>query len=375
MKTINKRTFFWGIIISIFLVACSEDSPTTPKDEIESKTLGLVFTSDYVNGELRWFDIEADSLSPNKITLAQDSRVIVQGSQVFVLERFGADNLVRLDPSKLDQEDASVLYQTSLEDGSNPSDLIALDSQTAWLGLEGSAHLLKINTAVSAKGKTLKTVDLSKYTVSGNISPNLIKLSLKGDTLLALLQRLDMYQAKLPGLIVLLDANEGTILDTIPLKTNNPTSFAWIENVLWVSTQGVYNDVYGCNSDSLRGIESIDFEKKKSTVKFFGKNLGGGVSSFTVDQKNKKIYASVLGVDGGYSLAKVDIEKNKISLLDEIEDTSGSLYWDANSDLLFVGDRSFENAKLWGYDGSSFFEIKGKDVLPPYNMAVISYEE
>ena len=150
--------------------------------------------------------------------------------------------------------------------------------------LRRSAHLLKIIQSVSAREKHLSWW-ICPNTVSGNISPNLIKLSLKGDTLLALLQRLDMYQAKLPGLIVLLDANEGTILDTIPLKTNNPTSFAWIENVLWVSTQGVYNDVYGCNSDSLRGIESIDFEKKKSTVKFFGKNLGGGVSSFTVDQK------------------------------------------------------------------------------------------
>lgn len=183
-----------------------------------------------------------------------------------------------------------------------------------------------------------------------------------------------MYQATLPGLIVLLDASEGTVLDTIPLKTNNPTSFAWIDNDLWVSTQGIYNDVYGCNSDSLRGIESIDFEKKKSTVKFFGKKLGGGVSSFTVDPKNKKIYASVLGVDGGYSLAKIDLETNKISKLDEIEDTSGFLYWDTNSDLLFVGDRSYENAKFLGYDESSFFEIKGKDVLPPYNMAVISFE-
>lgn len=374
MKTINKRNLFCEIIFSIFLIACSRESLITPKDEIESNILGLVFTSDYVNGELRWFDIKTDSLSPNKITLAQDSRVIVQGTQVFVLERFGADNLVRLEPSKLDQEDASVLYQSSLEEGSNPTDLVALDSQTAWLGLEGSASLLKINTAVSAKGKTLKTVDLSKYTVSGNTSPNLIKLSLKGDTLLALLQRLDMYQATLPGLIVLLDANEGTILDTIPLKTKNPTSFAWIEDVLWVSTQGVYNDVYGCDSDSLRGIESIDFEKKKSTVKFYGKNLGGGVSSFTVDQKSKKIYASILGVDGGYFLAKIDLETNKISILDEIEDTSGFLYWDTNSNLLFVGDRSYEKAKLWGYDDSSFFEIKGDDVLPPYNMAVISFE-
>lgn len=370
MKT-NKWNILLAISVALLFTACGKDSPNTPNNKEEKKALGLVFTSDYTNGELRWFDLDSNTISKEKLTLNQDAKVVVQGPQVFVLERYGADNLVKIDPSKLSEGASAVVYQTALEEGANPSDIVALDKKTAWLGLEGSPNLLQINT--DSKGEVLKTVDLSAYTAEGNISPNLVKLMLKGDTLIALLQRLDMYQVTSPGLVVLIDANKGTILDTIGLQTGNPSAFALVNGDLWLSTQGAYNDNYGLDADNARGIERVVFKNKKSVLEVSGKNLGGGVSSMVIDNEAKLIYVSVMDPTGAYSVQQVSLEDNSIKTIDGIEDSSGSLFWDAESALLYIGDRSFGGEKLLVYNGTSVKKIKGDNVLPPFNMTVVYF--
>lgn len=370
MKT-NKWNILLSISVALLFTACGSDSPSTPGTKEEKSAFGFVFTSDFTNGELRFFDLDSNTISKEKLTFNQDAKIVVQGSQVFILERYGADNLVKIDPSKWNEGPSAILYQTALGEGANPSDIIALNENTAWLGLEGSPELLKINTA--SKGKVLKTVDLSAYTAEGNISPNLVKLALKGDTLFALLQRLDMYQVTSPGLVVLIDANAGTILDTIRLKTGNPSTFTLVNGDLWVSTQGGYNADYGLDADSERGIERVDIKNKKSVLEVSGEELGGGVSFMVVDIEAKVLYASVMSPIGTYSLQQVSLDDNSVKAVDGIDDSSGSLFWDAESALLFIGDRSYGAERLLVYNGTSVKTIKGDNVLPPSNISIVYF--
>lgn len=370
---LRKKVLLWSALSALLLLhACSSETPSKPGASETSKHLGLIFTSDYVNGELRLLDIEKRKLLETSLSFHSDSKIIVQEDQVFILERFGADNIVELDAKKMKNLKISVLYQSALEEGANPSSIVSISPTEAWLGLEGLPKLLKINP--KEKAKVIKEVDLSAFIVGDNLSPNLVDLALQGDTLWALLQRLDSYVPVLNGLVVLLDAVDGRVLDTIALQGKNPTQM-YIENgSLWVSSLGAFNQKYGSDADSTRGVEKIEVKTKKSSFVWTGKELGGGVSSFTMDTKAQKIYASITEEDGNTKVMELSLKEEKLKHHNTVRDASGFVFWYEHSQSLYIGDRSYDRPGLLIYNKSAgYVRAEAKDMLPPSSMAVIEF--
>lgn len=360
MKKINPLLIIFAALI---IAGCGDSGTSSKSDDIQNGNLVFTFLSDFTTGELRWFSPESLQLSKSSLALNQDSKLIAGDSALFVLERYGADNLVRIDPKKLPKTEA-VLYQVSLETGANPSDLVLVDSKTAWLSLEGSPLLIKIKTE---DGSQISSIDLSDFAYSGALSPNLVDLDLSGDTLFALIQRLDSYLPKAPGLVIILSLETGAFLDSIPLKTMNPSAMGFAGGTLYVGTQGIYNANYGFDADSLRGIEKVDVTSKKSELVVSGKELGGGIQTLSFDAKKQIAYINVYTGFMDSKIVSVDLKTGKVSTIENVGDSS-PIYFDSQNETLWIGDR--KSSEIFGMNGKS---VSASNILPPYGFASVSF--
>src|SRR5690554_1168632 len=110
-SSLRKKVLLWSALSALLLLhACSSETPFKPGASETSKHLGLIFTSDYVNGELRLLDIEKRKLLETSRRFHSDSKIIVQEDQVFILERFGADNIVDRKSTRLNSSHVRTSY-------------------------------------------------------------------------------------------------------------------------------------------------------------------------------------------------------------------------------------------------------------------------
>lgn len=353
--------------LAFFMQACGDDSSSSASEEdpIETSSTAFVFGSDYKAGELRW--IEDGKISKEKLEFYQDSKVISAGKNVFVLERSGADNV-----NMIDVEKKSVAWQVSLDDYSNPSDIVLANSKEAWVAMADAEKFVKISLK---DGEVLKTVKTGDFTTKGGSAPNLVDFEVSGDTLFAIFQRYVMdaetWVTTFPkGLLAMYDLNDGSLLDTIQLATKNPMAVKVVKGKVYVATQGEYNADYGTDADDKRGIEKISLSKKSSSVFVSGKTLGGGVSGLVADYKAGVLYASVYKSYGDVPVVEIDVAEGSSKTVDGIADAEGGMALGADG-LLYVGDRSYGAEAVYTYDGSkaSKVESAAKDALPPYSIA------
>jgi hypothetical protein len=345
--------------LALYMTACSDSSTSADDDPLKPASV-YVFGSDYKSGELRWVD--GNEVSDNSVQFNQDSKIIGIDGNLFVLERLAADNLVLVDPSN-----NKVKWQIDLGDGANPSDVVKAGNDEVWVALEGAAKFVK----VSVKDKKItKTVKTKSFNQGKATTPNLVDFEVSGDTLFALFQRSENYTYPAPGLLALYKLKDGTLLDTIKLAKKNPMAMGFASGKLYVASQGEYNEAYGTDADDKRGIEVVDFAKKKTSVVVDGKKLGGGVYAFAVDPDGVA-YAAVYKSYGTVPLMKVDLSKKSAEKVSGVSDVEGSLVFDDVDGVLYIGDRGTKGG-LYAYDGKKATKIDApKDMLPVYGIALV----
>lgn len=355
---------------SVEEASSSSVEESSSSSEISVSLTGVVFGSDYSTGELRWIDKDG-KISESSLSFHQDSKVVTNGADLYVLERKGADNITKIDPEKLESKGKkAVVWQVSLDDEANPVDM-AFDGDQAWVALQNADSLVKISTE---DGKVKKSIKIGKFAYEGEHSPYVADIELDDGSLYVLMQRYtqdENYVVTYPkGLLAIYDASTGDLKDTIQLKSKNPSNVAVIGGNVYVATHGEYNAAYGTDADSQRGIEKVNVSKKKSELLISGEDLGGGIASMVVD--GEVVYVSInLGYDENYAaiqaLKKVDISAKKVDDVEGFTDMSGSMAIDDG--LLYVGDRSVPAVVTW--NGKKKNTIKQpKGALPPYNIAL-----
>ena len=373
IASVAKQSFAALSIASlVFMTACGDDSSSSSApEEVEVSVAGVVFGSDYKTGELRWIDKDGE-ISKKSLSFHQDSKVVTNGADLYVLERKGADNITKIDPDKLESEGKkAVVWQVSLDDDANPTDM-AFDGDQAWVALQNADSLVKISTK---DGKVKKSIKTGKFAYEGETSPYVADIELDNGNLYVLMQRYTMdlstWETTYPrGLLAVYDASNGDLIDTIQLKTKNPSSLAVVDGQVFVATHGEYNAASGTDADSKRGIEKVNVSKKKSEVVISGEKLGGGIASMVVEDEIAYV-AINLGYDKNYaavqSLKKVNLSSKKVEDIDGFTDMSGSMAIDDG--LLYVGDRGASAVVTW--NGKKKNTIKQpKGALPPYNIAL-----
>ena len=339
---------------SVVISSSSEEVVTT-----------YVFGSDYTTGELRW--IVDGKISAKSIQLNQDSKVISAGENIFVLERYGADNIVLID-----QKGQKIKWQQSFETNDNPSDVVKASDTEVWVGLEGPNKIVKVAVADGKVTKTIKTDDFAK--AEGQFA-NVVDLEVSGDTLFALFRRaVAGWPAGYPdpGLLAMYKLNDGTLLDTIRLAKVNPSAMAFVNGKLYVASAGQYDASGATLADDTRGIEVVDFAKKASTTVVDGTKLGGGISSFAVDAKNGIAYAAIYKNYGDVPLVQVDLSAKTVTSIAGVSDVEGSLAFDAATSSLYIGDRVYGSEAVYVYKAGKVSKLEAAaGVLPPYSITIM----
>lgn len=362
-------------------VAKDESSSSVAKEESSSSAeevssssaedvvTAAVFGSDYKTGELRWV-INGKKISEKSVAFFQDSKVIANGSDLYVLERMGADNITKLNPKELEEKvEKAVVWQIPLDDGANPTD-IAFSGENAWIALQNADSLVRISTKDGKISKSIKTTD---FAYEGETSPYVADIELNDGKLYVLMQRYMLDPATWAttypkGLLAIYDASTGDLKDTVQLLKKNPTAMTFFDGSLYVASQGEYNAAYGTDADEERGIEKVNLAEKKSELIVSGKTLGGGIYAFAAE--HGIAYAAIYKSYGDVPLAKIDLAAKTASTVEGIADAEGSLA--VKGGVVYVGDRSFGAEKVFVVkDGKASAVETVEGALAPYSITLL----
>ena len=362
-------------------VAKDESSSSVAKEESSSSAeevssssaedvvTAVVFGSDYKTGELRWV-INGKKISEKSVAFFQDSKVIANGSDLYVLERMGADNITKLNPKELEEKvEKAVVWQIPLDDGANPTD-IAFSGENAWVALQNADSLVRISTKDGKISKSIKTTD---FAYEGETSPYVADIELNDGKLYVLMQRYMLDPATWAttypkGLLAIYDASTGDLKDTVQLLKKNPTAMTFFDGSLYVASQGEYNAAYGTDADEERGIEKVNLAEKKSELIVSGKTLGGGIYAFAAE--HGIAYAAIYKSYGDVPLAKIDLAAKTASTVEGIADAEGSLA--VKGGVVYVGDRSFGAEKVFVVkDGKASAVETVEGALAPYSITLL----
>lgn len=362
-------------------VAKDESSSSVAKEESSSSAeevssssaedvvTAVVFGSDYTTGELRWV-INGKKISEKSVAFFQDSKVIANGSDLYVLERMGADNITKLNPKELEEKvEKAVVWQIPLDDGANPTD-IAFSGENAWVALQNADSLVRISTKDGKISKSIKTTD---FAYEGETSPYVADIELNDGKLYVLMQRYTLDPATWAttypkGLLAIYDASTGDLKDTVQLLKKNPTAMTFFDGSLYVASQGEYNAAYGTDADEERGIEKVNLAEKKSELIVSGKTLGGGIYAFAAE--HGIAYAAIYKSYGDVPLAKIDLAAKTASTVEGIADAEGSLA--VKGGVVYVGDRSFGAEKVFVVkDGKASAVETVEGALAPYSITLL----
>ena len=362
-------------------VAKDESSSSVAKEESSSSAeevssssaedvvTAAVFGTDYTTGELRWV-INGKKISEKSVAFFQDSKVIANGSDLYVLERMGADNITKLNPKELEEKvEKAVVWQIPLDDGANPTD-VAFSGENAWVALQNADSLVRISTKDGKISKSIKTTD---FAYEGETSPYVADIELNDGKLYVLMQRYTLDPATWAttypkGLLAIYDASTGDLKDTVQLLKKNPTAMTFFDGSLYVASQGEYNAAYGTDADEERGIEKVNLAEKKSELIVSGKTLGGGIYAFAAE--HGIAYAAIYKSYGDVPLAKIDLAAKTASTVEGIADAEGSLA--VKGGVVYVGDRSFGAEKVFVVkDGKASAVETVEGALAPYSITLL----
>ena len=347
----------------------SSSAEEVSSSSAEDVVTAAVFGTDYTTGELRWV-INGKKISEKSVAFFQDSKVIANGSDLYVLERMGADNITKLNPKELEEKvEKAVVWQIPLDDGANPTD-VAFSGENAWVALQNADSLVRISTKDGKISKSIKTTD---FAYEGETSPYVADIELNDGKLYVLMQRYMLDPATWAttypkGLLAIYDASTGDLKDTVQLLKKNPTAMTFFDGSLYVASQGEYNAAYGTDADEERGIEKVNLAEKKSELIVSGKTLGGGIYAFAAE--HGIAYAAIYKSYGDVPLAKIDLAAKTASTVEGIADAEGSLA--VKGGVVYVGDGSFGAEKVFVVkDGKASAVETVEGALAPYSITLL----
>ncbi len=148
-----------------------------------------------------------------------DAVARVFGARVFVVNRFGGDNLQVLDAGR----NFAGVTQCSTGPGSNPNDIAFVNGHKAYIPLYGRSELLVVdpNPAEDCSNFIRNSIDLSEYADADGI-PEMSQVVVVGDRVYVTLQRLASFMPAGKGAVVVIDTNTDEVVDVIELTGENP---------------------------------------------------------------------------------------------------------------------------------------------------------
>lgn len=327
------------------------------------KLLGVT-TTNFQTGALALFDPVSFAFHLRWAPTFSDAvpRRIEGSSDIFVLNRLGADNIQRID--RLSGE---TLSQHSFGRGSNPQD-IKKAGEFVFVTLLNEPKLISWNLE---RGKKEGEIDLAQFSDSDGL-PEAAQMYVWERELWVQVQRLDKRLGFSPtdkSQVVVINPEKNEIVENITMKGTNPvTPFKLgYDGKLWLGNAGSV----GLNSKLDGGIEKLDpFQKKTLGFVASEQELGGDLVDFECAVRSA-------------CLAIISCPETQLIQLDPITGQKMRTLWTSSgyhllqilreeeTRLLYIADSNPQNPmiRVWSEDTLTQLEEKNWALeLPPYQM-------
>jgi hypothetical protein len=191
----------------VWIAGCSSHGTVTAPF-VGGGNLAYVVTTDFSTGGLSVIDLDTRQVTANVATVHSDATLRLHNGLVYVINRFGQDNIQIIDPSK----HYATMRQFSTGNGSNPQDIAFATALKAYVSRYGSADLLIVHPT---SGFPLGTVSLADFADSDGL-PEMAHIALVGPYLFVACQRLTSFAPSNPSVVAVIDARTDKVVDVDP---------------------------------------------------------------------------------------------------------------------------------------------------------------
>jgi len=275
MNTIFNRARHAAALV--LAAACAVAAPARAAD-----TRAFAICSDFSTGSLSAVDLVTRTVSPDVAPIGPDAIARWSAGRLYVVNRFGQDNIEVIDPAGWG------ITQYSVGNGSNPQDIAFVAPGRAYVSRYGSTSLLIVNPATGAQ---LGTVSLADFADSDGL-PEMARMVRFGNRLFVACQRLENFAVTQPSVVVVVDTDADTVLDVNPavpgkqgitLTGRNPVTPFITDRThhrLLIGVSGSYGALDG-------GVEAIDPNTLTSLGIVLPESaLGGDISDVEIRDGN-----------------------------------------------------------------------------------------
>jgi hypothetical protein len=301
----------------------------------------VVVSGDFqATGVLSTIEAPGMHLTPNAVAgiAGQDPAVRRLGDELFVINRFGGNNVTILDATTLALKD-----QISTGDGTNPQD-VAMVGDKLYVAVLDKGEVVVIDRA-HANAKT--SIDLKTYDT--DMDPDCESIYAFGDRLYLTCGLLHNFAADVNGEVIVVDPAHDTVATTIELPKKNPQG--WLEPAphaagflgdLLIPTVGNFTDpATSCL------VEIATESQGAAACAIEGTDLGGYVSRVAGD------WGIVFAYDGSFHQSKGALVHFAERAAGPAQQGQGELL----SDLAQCGDYLFASDNAAGAKGVRVFKI------------------
>jgi hypothetical protein len=356
-------------------VVCGCDNSPVKTRTCPTGLRAVVTTTDYETGSLSTVTGGADyGVAVGVAEIHSDAVVRVFSRRVYVVNRYGADNIQVLDPDHC----FSLARQFSVGNGSDPHDILVVDDQKAYVTRYNETELWIVDPIT---GRHKGSIDLGFLADADGI-PEMDQLALAGRWLFVTLQRLDRNTPFLDptdeSYVAVIDVGTNTIVDTDPqtpgtqpivLGATNPFSTLQLDpssGRLYVACVGDW----GAND---AGVVTVDPNTLSAgAVWLTGAAAGGDVTDVEVVSADRG-YAIV--TDAAYHTTLIAFDPGSGAVVDTVYAPGDFTLQDAEvspAGDLFVADRSVTEPGIRVYDAATGAAKTAAPIdvgLPPFSIA------
>ncbi len=227
----------------------------SPGPAIAAETRAFAVCTDFSTGSLDAVDLATRVVTPDAAAIGADAVARWYQGKVYVVNRFGGDNIQVIDPSN----GYATVRQFSVGNGSNPQDIAFVSPTRAYVSRYGSAAIAIVDPST---GAGLGSISLAGFADSDGL-PEMARMVRVDRWLFVACQRLTDYVAANPSLIAVIDTQADTVYDVdpltpgvqgIPLTLRNPVTTFELDRTRTRLLIGCAGD-YGVNDG---GVEAID---------------------------------------------------------------------------------------------------------------------
>jgi DNA-binding beta-propeller fold protein YncE len=331
---------------------------------------------------------------PPALSLWNDAVITSFNGSIYILERRGADNIIKIDAPSTGKElfiiesdfqsgqleryridtdkfvpvtKEHIAYQYHFGDNWNPQDIEFISSSRAYVV---HADEPAITVFDPAAGAVVNRIDIAKYAFmpDSNSSPYASDLLLVGSDLYVLLQRRNGWNPGAPSLILKIDTANDSITDTIPLAFKNGFAMAHYDGVLYITNPGSPS----ANDDG--AIEALTLATKEVRTVIEESTLGGNPNQI-IHKNGTRFYVQNYVGWQDVRVIEIDVADGTIvATLGDIKDAFGGIVYESATDRLYVGERNGANMGIRVYENNqpTGTPIKSDESLPPIGMALIN---